>query len=105
MANCSYPTRRAQAVFTQAACAAVLLVILSSPLRIEATPQQGSRKFEVASVKRCSGGMGAQSPDRMKTPCTFLSVLITHAYVDFAEGRYNSQTFPVKIEGLPAWAD
>ncbi len=102
--------------------AAALIVITTSPLKIIAAPQNTEstslpslRKFEVASVKPCTGprpvpeGQGGagpdQSPNRISTPCTPLPFLIDHAYVAFAGGRFHGRTYPVKLEGLPAWAN
>jgi bla regulator protein BlaR1 len=92
--------------------AAALVVFGMSPLRMVATPQETSApslhnvpKFEVASIKRCTQGFGSMSPDRIRTPCLFLSLLIEQAYVVWADARFHGRTYPVRLEGLPAWAN
>jgi hypothetical protein len=69
-------------------------------------------KFDVVSIKPCkldlaSGGRAGRiksSPGRLSVECVPVRVLIQHAYLIYAGGRYRDFNFyDVPIEGTPAW--
>jgi uncharacterized protein (TIGR03435 family) len=68
--------------------------------------------FDVVSIKPCkvdvSGGVrvggNKTSPGRLTMTCVPLRMLIQHAYLIYAEGRYKDfNWYDVPIEGAPGW--
>jgi uncharacterized protein (TIGR03435 family) len=120
--DCSRARGRAGSLLVAVACiVAVAIVLIMSPLRMVAAPQekpvaavQDIPKWDAVSVKRCTdpaavpregrGPGDAQSPDRLYLGCVTLSQLAGFAYVSWAGGRpaFNLTT---KRDGFPAWAD
>jgi uncharacterized protein (TIGR03435 family) len=86
--------------------------MMSAPV-IRAQTSAGKPQFEVASIRRCEApaGRGAPksangnppmvSPGRLNI-CATPWTLINLAYLAFADGRRNPQSYP-KIDGDPAW--
>ena len=113
-----------KAVLSLAAAAA-----LGAPMVLAQTPATAVPKFEVASVKRCTGeemagargtggGRGAggaggngpgvfNDPGMFRTGCVPVNFLIAMAYIRYADGS-GVPVAPLKdnpIEGGPAWID
>jgi uncharacterized protein (TIGR03435 family) len=69
-------------------------------------------KFEVASIKPCTGGdaggrraggHGGTSPGRLNLPCLTVRALVERTYVNWAGGRLHVWPEQIAIEGGPAW--
>jgi uncharacterized protein (TIGR03435 family) len=105
-------------VAKKAALAAAATVTVALPLFVGAMRAQSPAekpKFEVASVRSCKagepapgggakggrgGGSESTSPDRLILPCLPLRLFIMMAYIDFADGKFNSK-HDLRLEGGP----
>jgi uncharacterized protein (TIGR03435 family) len=109
------PVSRARVICTVAFCALSSVLFAAGTLAPRSAQGAASRKFEVASIKRCaredeSNGRGAAagtdlSPGRLQTACRTVLNLMQNAYIVFADGRLNPgwHASALPIEGGPAW--
>ena len=98
------------------------VAVLSAPVAVCQSPAATMPRFEVVSVKPCtgeppvltgrkraSGGSISGSPDRLWAECATLRTLIRAAYITFADGGrwffVSPRVLQQDIKGAPAWID